>query len=71
MPQLESEFELDDCYLEGDSDGEPVLRESNREALLRNGAKRNREIRHAIEARREQKRIDRDLDAFLLETDNR
>lgn len=70
MPELEDVFEIDDGYVSGDSEEEEHRLDSSRDASTRNGSSNRLAIRHAIEARREQRRIARDLDSIEHELDN-
>lgn len=70
MPELEDVFEIDGGYASGGSEEEVHRLDSGREASTRNGSSNRFEIRRAIEARREQRRIARDLDSIECELDD-
>ncbi len=70
MPELEDVFEIDDGYVGSDSEAEVHRLNSSRDANARNGSSNRLAVRHAIEARREQRRIARDLDSIEFELDN-
>lgn len=70
MPELEDVFEIDDGYASGDSEEDEDSLGSRRELGVRNGTSNRLAIRHAIEARREQKRIARDLDSIEFDIDD-
>ena len=67
MPELEDVLEIEDGYVSGDSEEEEHRLDSSRDA---SGRTNRLAIRHAIEARREQRRIARDLDSIEFELDD-
>ena len=69
MPELEDVYEMDDGF-SGDSEDIGAALDSNGRKEDRNGCLNRLAIRHAIEARREQKRIARDLDAIDSDIDD-
>lgn len=70
MPDLEDVFGIDDGYVSNDSEEEAHRLDSSRLAGAQNGTSGRLAVRHAIEARREQRRIARDLDSIECELDD-
>ena len=69
MPQIEDVIEMDDGFI-GDSEDVGASFDTNGSSDDRNGCLNRLAIRHAIEARREQRRMARDLDAFEYDIDD-
>ena len=69
MPDIEDVFEMDDGFV-GDSEDVGASLDTNGRAGDRNGNLNRLAVRHAIEARRERKRIARDLDAIEFDIDD-
>ncbi|MCY4276568.1 MAG: hypothetical protein OXE81_01855 [Gammaproteobacteria bacterium] len=72
MPELEDVFEMDDGLIGDPEDlGESLDAKGHAgNRADRNGCLNRLAIRHAIEAKREQKRIARDLDTFDFDIDD-
>ena len=72
MPELDDVFAMDDGFIGDPEDlGEsPMTNGHAGDRDDRNGCLNRLAIRHAIEARREQKRIARDLDAIDFDIDD-
>lgn len=68
MPGIEDVYELDDSFPNGD--GEEVdTHVSNKDSDNTDGNLNRLEVRHAIEARREERRIARELDSLEFAMD--
>lgn len=68
MPDIEAVYELEDGFGNADADEfEPV--EPSKVSANANGGMNRLEIRHAIEARREERRLARELDSIEFDMD--